>query len=101
MEELIKKALADLNEALTDNAMLYQTNYEGVCAATVTAYDKESDTEVYIDAVAYYEKPILLENETSDRPALWSEMVISEPVITDAVAIVGDQEINIKHLITL
>jgi hypothetical protein len=101
MEELIKKALTDLNEALTDNAMLYQTNYEGICTATVTAYDKESDTEVYIDAVAYYEKPRILEEETRDRPALWSDMVISQPVITDALAIIEDVEYNIQHLVKL
>ena len=99
MTELIKQALADLHEALTDNAMLEQTNYEGICTATVTAED--DTTEVYIDAVAYYEKPRLMEKETRDRPALWSDIVISKPVITDAVAIIGDQEINIKHLVKL
>ena len=99
MTELITKALAQLQEALTDNAMLEQTNYEGICTATVTAED--DTTEVYIDAVAYYEKPRLLEKETRDRPALWSNMVISKPVITDAVAIIENIEYDIKHLVQL
>jgi hypothetical protein len=99
MEALIKQALADLHEALTDNVMLHQTNYEGLCSATVTAHD--GTTEVYIDAVAYYEKSRMLQAATYDNPAVWSDMVISKPVITDAVAIVDNEEIDIKHLIKL
>jgi hypothetical protein len=101
MKELITKALADLHEALEWNAMIYQTNHEGLCTATVTAYNKDTDTEVYIDAVAYYEKPRMLQAATYDNPAVWSDMVISKPVITDAVAIVDNKEIDIKHLIKL
>jgi hypothetical protein len=96
MTELITKALADLHEALTDNAT--RQDYDrGICMATVTATDET--TEVYIDATAYFTAPQLMESQTYDRPALWSHMELSEIVITDAVAIVDNIEYDIKHLI--
>jgi hypothetical protein len=98
MEELIKEALSQLEFKLMEDAECKDYD-SGICMATVTATDGE--TEVYIDATAYFTAPRLIRREDYWNPAEWSEMSISQPVITDAVAIVGDQEINIKHLITL
>lgn len=98
MTELIKEALSQLEFELMENAE-QQDHDGGICMATVTATDGE--TEIYIDATAYFTAPRLIRREDYWNPAEWSEVSISQPVITDAVAIIGDMEYSIKHLIEL
>ena len=98
MEALIKEALAQLDFELMEDAAR-QDYDQGICMATVTATDGE--TEIYIDATAYFTTPRLIRREDYWNPAEWSETSISQPVITDAVAIIDNEEINIKHLVQL
>ena len=98
MEELIKEALSQLDFELMEDAERYDYD-QGICMATVTATD--GTTEIYIDATAYFTGSRLIRREDYYNPAEWSETSISQPVITDAVAIIDNEEINIKHLIKL